>query len=91
MKSVLQIVEYSLPILVMLAFRLSMPTKPGHVPSKLATVSTGPRWERRPARTWWLYCQTVSATTRGASGGIWAKTDIPIRWLSINPCFLTGS
>ena len=90
-KSTLQMVEYALPILVNDPFRLSRPTKPGQVPSKLATVRTGPLWERRPARTWWLYCQTVSATTKGASGGTWANTDIPMRWLSMKPCFLIGS
>ena len=47
-----------------------MPTRPGHWPLQLATVRMGPRWWSRPGSTWWLYCQTASATTTGASGSM---------------------
>ena len=90
-KSTDQVVAYSRPILVSPAFSPSSPTRPGQVPSKLATVSNGPRWLRSPASTWWLYCQTASATTSGASGGMVANTSSPRRWLSMNPCRVAGS
>ena len=62
-----------------------MPTSPGHVPSKLATVRIGPRCVRRPASTWWLYCQTASATISGASAGMHLNTSRPMRWLQMKP------
>ena len=62
-----------MPALVRLPFRLSIPTRPGHWPLQLAITRIGPRWLRRPASTWWLYCQMASATTSGASGGIVAE------------------
>jgi hypothetical protein len=90
-KSTDQIVEYSRPILVSPALSPSSPTRPGQVPSKLATVRIGPRWLRSPASTWWLYCHTASATISGASGGTVAKTCNPRRWLSMKPCRACGS
>src|SRR5665811_2079835 len=68
--STVQMVEYGMFILVSPAFRPSSPTSPGQSPTKFATVRIGPRWVRSPARTWWLYCQTASATIRGASAGM---------------------
>ena len=49
----------------------------GQVPDQLARIRIGPRWRTRPARTWWLYCQTASATTSGASRWIAVKTSRP--------------
>ena len=43
------------------------------------------RGVRNPASTWWLYCQTASTTTIGASGGTFLNTSIPLRWLSMKP------
>jgi hypothetical protein len=83
--STVQSVAYDRPILVSPALRPSSPDQPGQVPSKLATVSSGPRWVRRPASTWWLYCQTASATISGASSGMRVKTSSPIRWLLMKP------
>ena len=68
-----------------------MPTKPGHCPDQLATVRMGPRWLRRPAITWWLYCQTASATIRRAEGSIFANTSMPMRWLQMKPWPRAGS
>ena len=85
-KSSLHSVEWRTPALVRLAVRLSIPTSPGNSPLQLATSRIGPRWVRRPGSTWWLYCQTASTTTSGASGGSPLKTSIPARWLSMNPC-----
>jgi len=50
-KSSAQRVEYFLPALVSEAFRLSIPTSPGHVPDQLATVRIGPLWLNSPAST----------------------------------------
>ncbi len=58
------------PALVSEPLRLSMPTRPGHWPDQLARVRMGPLWVVRPARTWWEYCQTASATTSGAFSGM---------------------
>ena len=91
-KSSLHRVEYRTPALVSDPFRFSMPTSPGHVPDQLATVRIGPRWARSPASRWWLYCQTDSATTSGASGSTpAAKTAMPCFWLLMNPCFCSAS
>ena len=68
-----------------------MPTSPGHSPLQLRTVRIGPSRSSRPGSTWWLYCQTASATTTGASRGISRNTSSPIFWLSMNPCPLAGS
>ena len=80
-----------MPILVSPALRLSIPTRPGQSPTKFATVRIGPRWVRSPASTWWLYCQTASATISGASGGIERNTSSPIRCELMNPCPVAGS
>ncbi len=81
-----QTVLYARPIFVSDALMFSIPTRPGHWPLQLATVRIGPRWRRSPGRTWWLYCQTASATTSGASRSMPAKTSMPIRWLEMKPC-----
>ncbi len=91
MKSTLQIVEYSLPIFVRPALRPRRPTRPGQSGAKFAIVRIGPRWVRRPASTWWLYCQTASATMSGASAGMFLNTSRPMRWLLMNPCPVAGS
>ena len=80
-----------MPALVSEPLRFSIPTSPGQVPLQLASVRIGPLWVVSPARTWWEYCQTASATTSGASGSIFRKTAMPYFWLSMKPCFLTGS
>ena len=67
-----------------------MPTRPGHSPLQFATVRIGPRCRRRPASTWWLYCQTASATMSGASRSIDAKTSMPMRWLEMKPWPVPG-
>src|SRR6185437_8122698 len=69
-KSSDHMVEYFTPALVSEPLRFSMPTSPGQVPDQLATVRIGPRCVARPERTWWLYCQTHSATINGASGSM---------------------
>ena len=70
---------------------LSSPTRPGHCPLQLATVRIGPRWARSPASTWWLYCQTASATISGASAGMPGTPPCPSRWLAMKPWPVTGS
>ena len=86
-KSSLQSVEYFFPALVSEAFRLSMPTRPGHVPDQLATVRIGPLCESSPARTWCEYCQTASATISLASGSMPANTHRPSFCEPMKPCF----
>jgi len=66
-----------MPALVRPALRFNMPTRPGHWPLQLATVRMGPWWVERPGKTWWLYCQTASATMSGAVLGILRKTSMP--------------
>ncbi len=46
-----------------------MPTRPGHLPHQLATVRIGPWCVQSPCSTWWLYCQTASATIKRSVGG----------------------
>src|SRR6478672_10091101 len=70
LNSSLQRLEYFTLALVRLPFKFSKPTKPGHVPLQLATVRIGPLCETNPPSKCWLYCQTASATTSGASCGI---------------------
>jgi len=62
-----------------------MPTRPGHWPDQLATVRIGPVWVVRPGSTWLEYCQTASATTRGAAGSIVANASSPSRALARKP------
>ena len=50
MKSSLQSVEYFTPALVSEPLRLSMPTRPGHVPDQLATVRIGPLVAQEPGQ-----------------------------------------
>src|SRR5664279_3183260 len=85
LKSLLQMVLNSTPALFRQAFRLSIPTSPGHWPDQLAIVKIGPRWLSSPERTLWLYCQTASTTIMGASGSSVMKTSMPMRWLYTNP------
>src|SRR5690554_1318141 len=51
----------------------------------------GPLWVVSPARTWWEYCHTLSATIIGFSGSKFLKTSIPIFWESMNPWPLWAS
>ena len=90
-KSSLHSAEWATPALVRLPIRFSIPTRPGHWPLQFATTRIGPRWLRRPASTWWLYCHTASTTTTGASGGMALNTSIPIRWPSMKPCPFAAS
>ena len=83
--------ENAMPARVMEPLRLSIPTRPGHVPLQLATVRIGPSCVSRPWRIWWLYCQAASATTSGASLGMRRNTSMPCFWLSMNPCPFSGS
>src|SRR5665213_4080585 len=80
-----------MPALVIEALRFNMPTNPGQVPLQLATVRIGPRWVDKPGRTWWLYCQTASATMSGALGSRWRKTSMPIFCESMKTCSLAES
>ncbi len=89
-KSALQSVEYFTPALVREPLRLSMPTSPGAVPDQLATVRMGPRWDFSPARTWWEYCQTASATISGALGSSPAKIAMPSFWELMKPWATSG-
>ncbi len=90
-KSSLHSVLYATPALVSDAFRLSIPTSPGHSPLQFATVRIGPRCVERPGRMWCVYCHTASTTTSGASGRILRKTSIPRFWLSMKPWPFWGS
>ena len=77
---------YFTPAFVSEPLRLSMPTRPGHVPDQLASVRIGPWCVVSPCRIWCEYCQTASATRSGAAGSIWRKTASPSFCEPIKPC-----
>jgi hypothetical protein len=86
----LQSVEYFTPALVSEPLRLSMPTRPGHVPDQLATVRIGAWCEMSPCSRWCEYCQTASATMSGVFGSMEANTSMPSFCEPMKPCFNAG-